>query len=318
MVDCKKYEPKEKHKWDSLIKSSRTPLFFFERNFLEYHQDRFIDHSLMFYSDEELIAVLPATINANESKLELVSHAGLTYGGLILSLRLRGNIVEDILVSLDKYCELNEISRITLKSIPYIFHKIASQEDLYFIHNKSNYSIIKRELSTVLHLDNRLKMSKGRKALVSRARKNNLKVLESKDFDGFHKLLTEVLNKHGAKPVHSVVELNYLNEFYPSNIILKTVEIDGEIVSGALLFVFESVIHTQYLATNELGRENGALDLIIEECISYYSSNKFKYFSFGVSTENSGRVLNQGLLSQKESFGGRSLVLDTYQVKYDG
>nr|WP_254068253.1 GNAT family N-acetyltransferase [Vibrio aestuarianus] len=161
-------------------------------------------------------------------------------------------------------------------------------------------------------------MSKGRKALVSRARKSGLEVIDSKDFDSFHKLLVEVLHKHGAKPVHSIDELKYLNELYPSNIILKSVELNGEVVSAALLFVFDSVVHTQYLATNDLGRENGALDLIVEECISEYTSNKYKYFSFGISTEDAGKVLNQGLLAQKEGFGGRSIILDTYQVNYYG
>jgi hypothetical protein len=37
-------------------------------------------------------------------------------------------------------------------------------------------------------------------------------------------------------------------------------------------------------------------------------------FDFGISTENSGFFLNEGLLFQKESFGGRAIVYETYKL----
>lgn len=42
--------------------------------------------------------------------------------------------------------------------------------------------------------------------------------------------------------------------------------------------------------------------------------DKVRYLDFGISTEDSGKVLNEGLISQKESFGGRTVVYQTWEL----
>lgn len=45
--------------------------------------------------------------------------------------------------------------------------------------------------------------------------------------------------------------------------------------------------------------------------------NKFndkKFFSFGISTENKGKVLNEGLAFFKEAFGARGVVNNAYEL----
>ena len=37
-------------------------------------------------------------------------------------------------------------------------------------------------------------------------------------------------------------------------------------------------------------------------------------FDFGVSTEQRGSYLNEGLIFQKEGFGGRAICYDTYAI----
>ncbi|MCL1123896.1 GNAT family N-acetyltransferase [Shewanella surugensis] len=317
MVTCKKYSDKEKLSWDNFVKNSKTPLFFFQRDFLEYHSHKFEDYSLMFFIEDELVGVLPATIHRQEEGVELRSHGGLTYGGLIFQPRVRGVKIRLVMESMKNHCLSHQINSLIYKAMPYIFHELSSQEDLYFILNENQASIAKRELSTVVYLNNKLKISKGRKALLSKARKNNLSIETDGDFSKFYSLLSNVLQKHGAYPVHSIEELSYLKINFPKNIILKSIEVDGEMIAASLLFVFNNVVHTQYLATNDNGKEIGALDYIIEESMSEYKNKGFEYFSFGISTEENGKVLNAGLLSQKESFGGRSIAIDTYQVRYN-
>ena len=85
-------------------------------------------------------------------------------------------------------------------------------------------------------------------------------------------------------------------------------------VAGVLLFIYDNMVHTQYMASSEYGRENGALDLLIASIIEEYRDSK-KYLDFGISTEDGGLVLNNGLISQKEGFGGRSITYDFYEVK---
>jgi hypothetical protein len=68
------------------------------------------------------------------------------------------------------------------------------------------------------------------------------------------------------------------------------------------------------LATNNEGKEIGALDALIEMCIKESEARGEKFFSFGISTENAGKTLNSGLINQKENFGARGLVLDFYEI----
>jgi hypothetical protein len=82
----------------------------------------------------------------------------------------------------------------------------------------------------------------------------------------------------------------------------------------ALLFEYGNAMHTQYVATTEKGREVGGLDLPIGELLDFYKDSK-KHFDFGISTENGGRHLNEGLVSQKEGFGGRAIVHQTWVMR---
>ena len=77
--------------------------------------------------------------------------------------------------------------------------------------------------------------------------------------------------------------------------------------------MYEHAVHTRYLAANEYARENGGLDLVISELIELFKGKK--YFDFGISTENMGRFLNQGLIAQKEGFGGRTVAYQTWEIE---
>jgi hypothetical protein len=109
--------------WDAFLYESKSPLFFFNRDFMEYHEDRFEDHSLLFYDGPDLVGLLPATLSGTT----LTSHGGLSYGGLILSQRVRFTTVESIFVSLVQYATTQKLDRLIYKAIPYIFHLLPSQ-----------------------------------------------------------------------------------------------------------------------------------------------------------------------------------------------
>lgn len=314
MVVAKLYKAEDKSSWDGFVAQCKAPLFFFQRDYLEYHADRFSDASLLFYQDEELLAVFPASREADI----LSSHGGLTYGGLLLSERVRSETVIAITKVLAKKVYELGCRKIIYKAIPYLFYTQGSQEDLYAIVNHLGAKIVRRDLSSVIYLDNRLKLSKGRRWLISRAQKAGLKVSQSTDWPAFHRLLAAVLSRHGVKPVHSVSELVTLAALFPNNIRLMVVEQEGLIEAAALLFQFQTTVHTQYLATSEAGKALGALDFLIENCIAEAQSQGYSYFSFGASTEQQGRVLNTGLVAQKENFGARGVVLDFYEIELNG
>lgn len=314
MVSCRLYSAQAKKSWDQFVESCKTPLFFFKRDYMEYHADRFVDASLMFYRNEQLVAIFPAT----KQGTLLNSHAGLSFGGLLLSEKLRSETLLSVVSCLAKQAWEMGYSKIIYKAIPYLFYTQGSQEDLYAISNSLEAKLFRRDLSSVIYLDKRLKLSKGRKWLIARAKKLGLEIKESEDWFNFHRLLSTALARHEVKPVHSVAELRFLATLFTDKIQLKTIEKNGILLAAALLFKFPNTVHTQYLATSEEGKAVGALDLLIETCILDAKHSGYPYFSFGISTEEQGKVLNKGLVAQKESFGARGLVLDFYEINLNG
>lgn len=64
------------------IATATNATFLHNRDYMEYHSDRFEDFSLMAYDNHShLIGVLPA----NRTNNELWSHQGLTYGGWLMA-----------------------------------------------------------------------------------------------------------------------------------------------------------------------------------------------------------------------------------------
>ena len=80
------------------------------------------------------------------------------------------------------------------------------------------------------------------------------------------------------------------------------------------MYIAGDVAHTQYIATNDEGRRIGVLDFLYEYLIND-RLKEYRFLDFGISVEEGGRYLNNGLISQKERLGGRAVVYNTYEVK---
>lgn len=160
-------------------------------------------------------------------------------------------------------------------------------------------------------------MSKGRKAQISRAKREGVVIESSTNFHAFITLLNEVLQtRHNTQAVHSAKELELLHSRFKDNITLYIAKQNNEILAATLLFIYPNLVHTQYLAVNEKGREVGVLDLLIKTLIDTYATTQ--YFDFGISTENNGLFLNEGLIAQKEGFGARTIVHSFYELDING
>ena len=62
MVLIETYKDNYKADWNNFVDSSKNSTFLFNRDFMDYHSDRFEDFSLMVYEKSELIALLPLNI----------------------------------------------------------------------------------------------------------------------------------------------------------------------------------------------------------------------------------------------------------------
>lgn len=311
-IVIKRYEASDYEKWNTHVDKAKNSLFMFNRRYMDYHKDRFMDYSLEFLDGDEIVGVLPA----NESGGSLISHGGLTYGGIILGEKIKQHTVNECFEAMMDYLAESGIDRLIYKTIPHVYHKQPCEEDKYALY-LNNARLVEVSASTVINLKNPLKMLKGRKAQINRAKREGveIKCLEDKRFyDSFIKLENEILeNRHKTRAVHTSDELFLLHDRFPDNIHLYGALLEGILIAGVVVYEYEQVIHTQYMAADGIARRIGALDLLIITIIDKYRDSK-QWLDFGISTENGGRYLNEGLIAQKEGFGGRTNVYELWEM----
>ncbi|KYH06381.1 MULTISPECIES: hypothetical protein [Chryseobacterium] len=306
--EIKKYTQKDYTDWNLFIKESKNGLFFYDRDFMDYHSDRFKDHSLFILKNNKVVAVFPA----NESGKEIISHGGLTFGSLILSYHVKASEVLNIFEEIKKYYQEYSFNEIIYKAVPHIFHKYPSEEDLYALF-RNQAKLFRRDISSVIDLSSPIRFSETKRQLVRKCEGNEVTISENKNFKEYWTLLSDVLKKFDTKPVHTEEEIKLLNKKFPENIRLFEARKDNFLLAGIVIFDFGNVVHTQYMAASQEGRKIGALDFINYFLISEFQNKK--YYSFGISTENQGKILNEGLIQQKENMGARGITLDFYSIK---
>lgn len=308
------YTPEWEEGWNKLVRESKNGTFLIDRSYMDYHQDRFQDCSLIFSEGNKILGVLPA--NWDEENKTIYSHQGLTYGGLILHTDVKAVLVIQMLdESIEFYKNNYNATRMIYKPTPYIYHQYPAQEDLYgiFCHNGK---LLTRGLSSTIPLMHPLKIKESRKSGIRKAISNSLHISKSNEIEPFWNILNYVLTTyHNTRPVHSVFELNLLMSKFPKEIQLFVVKNkEEEVVAGSLLYLMPQVIHVQYIAASDKGKESGALDLLFHYLIHEKFKDTASYLDFGVSTENGGLILNKGLEFQKEGFGGRGVCYDSYEL----
>lgn len=308
-MEIRRYRREDKELWNSFVSKARNATFLFDRNYMDYHADRFDDNSFMFYHKGKLKAVLPANVAGDT----LYSHQGLTYGGLLLDKKATVEDVLECFDSLNFWLRENGISKVVYKALPWIYQQYPSEEDLYALTWKCKAQLISRDISSSIVIDNKLKFAESRKSGIRKALSLNIEVGESNDVDGFWHVLEDNLgNRYNAKPVHTASEMKLLMSRFPNNIKLYVAKMNGEIVGGTLIYVTPQVVHTQYISASVEGKKHGALDLLFDYIINKVYAN-CRYFDFGKSTEQGGAYLNEPLIFQKEGFGGRGVCYDWYQ-----
>jgi hypothetical protein len=311
-IIVQKYEPKQKNVWNEFLDNSKNSTFLFNRNFVEYHADRFNDYSLIIIDKGEIVTLFPANIDANRI---VYSHQGLTYGGFVFR---EDECLNDILKYIHaalRFFKKNDISKILYKSIPKFYNTIGSDEidySLFLLEAK----LIRRDTALTINLKNKISYQNRRIRSIKKATKLGVFIIEQDSFQDFWHdiLIPNLLERFGVNPVHSLEEIEMLAKYFPKNIKQFNAYLDDRIVAGTTIFETPNVAHAQYISASTEGRNNGGLDLLFSHLIEKEFAHK-NYFDFGISNENKGKSLNHGLLDWKEGFGGRSFSHDFYEIE---
>ena len=266
--------------WDDFISECPSATFLHTRRFLSYHQNRFTDRSIIVTNRGQLVAVLPAALS-HIDKLSIVSHPGLTYGGLQFIEKLGG---EDLLEVMRQACDFyrkNGYRSLIYKAVPWFYHERPTQLDIYAIWRLGG-EVYQENLSNVINLRCRGAVGSRRKRAKKRAIKSQLKIRSGGDcLTPFWGLLTQNLkDKYSVSPTHSLEEIMLLKSMFPDAIDCVVAEHNGEAVAGVVYFETANTTHCQYIGSNGRGRNLGAVDLVLEFLIEESERRGNSWFDF--------------------------------------
>lgn len=309
-----RYCSDDREVWNAFVSRARNSTFLFLRDYMDYHADRFTDHSLMVWADDRLVALLPANVADNT----LYSHAGLTYGGLVTGFGMQGATVLHIFEALVQYGRESGLSGLYYKPVPTIYHKAPAQDDEYALWccGAQPYSC---SLASAVGTG-------CAETVTARRKREYCRQLERKGYSvrtdtplhGYWPMLESCLKeRYNAVPVHSLQEMTMLQERFPDRIRCFTVhDCEGKLMGGLLLFLMDRVLRMQYSCSCEEGMESGAMTLLFERVLDFCRSDGFAYFDMGTSNGLPGNALNESLEYWKWSFGGRGVAFKTYYLRF--
>jgi hypothetical protein len=313
-VVVRDYNVDDKAAWDAFVARSKNATFLFQRDYLDYHADRFPDASLVVLDDDGAVrALLPATRRGDA----LISHAGLTFGGFLTDESMTvGTMVEVFDASLS-HLRSAGVEMLLYKTVPHIYHRVPAEEDAYalFLNDAQLY---RRDVLSVIDYAAAVRWEARRRRGQKKAEHGGIEVRENREYDRFWPVLAANLERrYGVQPAHTLEEIELLARRFPDRIRLFGAFRDDVLEAGAVAYLSHTVCHVQYNASTDEGRNIGALDLVFARLIDTFRDS-VRYFDFGISTEENGHTLNSGLVEYKQGFGARTVVHDFYRLMLTG
>lgn len=300
--------------WDRLVERSVNGTFLHSRKYLNYHGDRFIDESVLVLRKGRIRGVFPAAKDPTDSGV-MMSHPGLTYGGLVHDGDLHGVASVEAVRAISAHYQARGYQKLRYKAIPRIYQVVPAEDDLYALFRMDGVRY-RCDLGVGIRLADPLPRSTRRMRSLRRATKANLEIKVGSDIlpKLWEVLQDNLWRKHRETPTHSLAEISLLSDLFRRSVEIVGVFEEREMVAGAVLFKSQMVAHAQYIATSPRGAEAGALDYLFDHCLKAEAEAGRTYFSFGISTEDEGTILNDGLHRFKAEFGGAGIVHEFYEV----
>ncbi len=311
MVEIIRYDATMAAQWNELARLCRNSTFQHQRGYMDYHSDRFTDCSLIALHNGKPRALLPANVDGDT----LWSHRGLTFGSwLVPPKHFDVTVMIEVMDATVAWMKDNGLKRLVYKAVPHIYHRYPCEEDLYALF-RHHASLIETNISTTIDLSCPLPLDRGNKSGANAARKAGITVGPSEDWQQYWHLLSSLLDeRYDTRPVHTLDEILLLQSRFPDDIHLYTATLDGELLAGVVMYLSAPVAHCQYIGASPRGKDSKALTLLFDYLIQESTRLGFRYFDFGISNEDHGRYLNEGLVQQKSRLGGRGIVYNTFEI----
>ena len=229
MFEIRRYQEADHDVWNRYVAKARNATFLFYREYMDYHNDRFFDHSLLFYVGRRLHSILPAHAVGEI----FCTHRGLTYGGLLMDDDVTTADVMVLFEELNVYLCNNGFRKVLYRAIPWVYHRLPSEEDLYAMFWKCGARIQQRMSGTVIFMDGHLQWRKDHRRRFKQSQAVGVRVERDGSLDAFWPILNENLqHKYNAQSVHTLEEILLLKSRFPDNIVQYNAYLGEDIIGG--------------------------------------------------------------------------------------
>ena len=317
------YSGKREKAWDDFVAGARNGTLFHKRRFLAYHPEaRFEDASLLFLDGEKIVGLLPAAVKTDSGKKMLVSHPGASYGGLVLPKGAGMKETGEMLSLVFSFAKENGFHSISFLRLPPASLQVEFSEDLPYWMYQQGWGMIRCEMDGAVDVsgmkeDNIMASLSGKcRNMVRQAERGNVLVSISDDFKAYWSLLESVLDsRHGARPTHTLEEIVRLKSLMPNDIRLLAAFIKEKMVAGTVLVTINEIaVYTLYMAQDYESQKFHPMHLVLVEALKLAIWEKRRALHLGVSTEDGGTKVNEGLFFFKESFGCRPVRRESWEI----
>ena len=317
-MPLEKYNADMAEKWDAFISAQAINGNFLQsQRFLGYHpQGRFSDASLVYRDAKGNVrALIPAADVNDEGARLFYSHPGTTYGGPIVDEKTcSARRMQSLLDDLEEWLRAEGYDKAVLKLPPdfmWTRPEAPLMEYLFQLNGWHETCELTTYIDYASYRENTLSnFSQGKRTNVNNCVKQGLRVepvdISSPEAAQMYDILCANLSRHGVSPVHTLDELQLLagTLIADENEVLVVLD-QGKVVGGGWVFHFfnQGVAHTQYLCADEEYSKLSPMTFLYYSVIERCKAMGFRALSWGISTEEAGKVLNRGLTESKESFG---------------
>ena len=296
-IQVQKYLLQNAAEWNAFVKQSVNGTFLLDRNFMDYHQERFEDHSLMMHLDGQLMCCIPAHVKDGI----FYSHRGLSYAGLIISANAATNI-DRIVDALLEYLKGLAFAKAELQLPPVSYHSI--NKEIAAVLEQKGFTPNRKLHNQSVALDQEIQVSPKKSIGYRNGKFEGLRMETINDFRSFWEevLTPQLAERYHSKPVHSLIEIELLASRFPENIIQYNVYREGALLAGITFFIKGNIVKSQYTASSPDGLKTDAVAYVYMEAMKEFKEKGCSLMDYGPVNEKDGSV-NKGLQRFKKQLG---------------
>lgn len=279
---------------------SANGTIFHTQLFLSYHYEtKFEDKSLLFYLEDNLIAVLAVCKEENI----FFSHKGTSGGGPVIHNKYIQNIkiLKEIISAIDYYYG-KQIEYFLSESV---FSLISTHPLIELLQEGKK---ITNEKSAYFNLENATQITRKRLITgINSVLKSNIKfdiANNENDYIEFYSIIQSNLSRYKTKPTHSLEEFLKLKQILNTNQFLFLAKHNDVILAGLWVIKVNSFAwHTQYIAKDYSINQNYILQTLILELKKKALQNNQKILSLGSCNGGIDATFSSSLCEFKTNLG---------------